>query len=591
MKKITVNSIISLLFGLIIFLLGIILQKLDNTIEISTISASALCLSFITYLILQPFYLEKIKYYFNEIDWAECIVNFYQSIPVIYRKSFWLTFLFVNIAFLFHTIHFMWGAFDWEAIRFNVNTQNAINQGRFSAYALQNLLFDGKILPVINNLWSFIGLSLGGILLAYYWELPKKVSTYTVTALFFAITPYTLGWLYHTQNTLGNLWLPAFILTSLIISQKATNSLNKSYLQNLIAITLLIITLGTYFASINFIGVVILGKIFLSVATQNLTVKDVATRQLQGLANLTASILIYTFIIILLKYDSSLQTHINITPPTSFAHFSLLFSSMLKQFVTPYPFIDITYKTLTLLLALVTIFTTINKANNPKSALTCLLLLPLILISSRITCLFTYKQVLENQVLQDFYTLPILYTLFIALLLKVDTPLIKRFAYGLSILLIFMSFVRIAYALKVWKFGFDAELKLSERIITRLEKMPTFNIEKKYQLLQIGKLPMRSRYYINQNNEKNNELLNFAYFEPQNSSHAFNFFYQTDFLENNVSLFDAIQNKEIENFIMQKAKAWPHKDSIFIKDEYIVIIMDYEHLYDARQKIANKKSR
>ena len=229
----------------------------------------------------------------------------------------------------------------------------------------------------------------------------------------------------------------------------------------------------------------------------------------------------------LLKYNSTVPTRINITTPSSLSHFSLLFSSMFTQFLTPYPFIDISYKALTLLLCIISLFSIINKSS-PRSALACLCLIPFILISSRLSCLFTYTPQTTSQILQDFYTLPILYTLFLAVIIKFDTPILKRIVYTLSILLIFMSFVRIAYALKVWKFGFDAELKLSERIITRLEKMPNFNIEKKYKLLQIGSIPMRSRYYVNKNKDQNNELLDYSYYEPKNSYwHSTSFIKQT----------------------------------------------------------------
>ena len=550
--------------------------------------ATSLCGSFLCYLLLQPFLFNKIKYYLNEIDWADYVVNYYQSIPSIYRKSFWLTFLFVNIAYLFHTINFMWGAFDWNAIRFEVDTTTSINQGKFSAFFLQNLLFNGKILPVINNLWSFVGLSLAGILLSYYWELPKKVSTYTIVSLFFATTPYTLGWLYHTQHTLGNLWLPTIILTALLLSQKAHLSLNKNYLLNLISVALIVISLGTYLPCINFIATVILGKIFLNICTSSKsTFKEECQRELQGLANITAAILIYIFIIILLKYNSTIPSRINITTPTTLEHFSLMFNSMFTQFSTPYPFIDTSYKILTLLMCIISLFTLINKTTTPKATLIALGLIPFILISTKLSCLFTYAPKSPNQILQDFYGLPLFYTLFVSLLIRFNTPILKRLTYALTILLIFMSFVRISYALKVWKFGFDAELKLSERIITRLEKMPEFNIEKQYKLLQIGRLPMRQRYYVYNSKERNPELLDLAYYEPNNSSSAFNFFYQTDFLKNNTTIPVATKSAKIKDFILKKATPWPHKNSILIADDYIVLIMSEEGLYKAREKILN----
>lgn len=62
----------------------------------------------------------------------------------------------------------------------------------------------------------------------------------------------------------------------------------------------------------------------------------------------------------------------------------------------------------------------------------------------------------------------------------------KRLGYALAVIVIFAGFVRVAYALKVWKFGWEAETKLAERIITRLEKLPEFNVNGHYKLLQIG---------------------------------------------------------------------------------------------------------
>jgi hypothetical protein len=56
----------------------------------------------------------------------------------------------------------MWGGDDWGAVRYATKLKDGLSEGRFSAYWLQELLFNGKILPVINNLWSFAGLSLAG---------------------------------------------------------------------------------------------------------------------------------------------------------------------------------------------------------------------------------------------------------------------------------------------------------------------------------------------------------------------------------------------------------------------------------------------
>ena len=586
-KKSSTNFVYSILFGLLILCLLLVVNHLDFNINTKSISAFSILGAIIVYLLLTPKSYNKIKYYFNELDWADEVIKYYQSIPSLYRKSFWISFGFINLAFLFHTINFMWGATDWEAVRFNVDNASAIKDGNFTAFTLQNILFGGKILPVINNLWSFFGLSLSGILLAYYWNMPKKTSTYVITSLFMAVTPYTLSIMYFTQYTLGNLWLPAFIIGGLILSNKATQTLNRSYLYNLLSISLFIIALGTYLPIINFFGIVLLGKIFLNVITKGTSLRDNFFLYLQALANFTASVLIYIFVILLLKLNGNAISISNVDFYDAIQNIPSLISSMFTQFATTIPFVDLSYKIIALIIVITSIFAVIFKAPSTKASIKGLALIPCILVSSKISYLFNAD---TNSILHgynSFYSLPILYTLMYATLIKLDGEYLKRFAYTLAVLLIFMSFVRISYGLKVWKFGFDAETKLAERIITRMEKMDNFNIDKKYKLLQIGSKSLRHKYYIKKDSEqKSPELLDLAYYDEKISKDAYNFFYQADFLSKNVTIKEASQNEALKNFILKDARSWPDKNSIFIHDDYIVFVLDDKALYKAQQELS-----
>ena len=579
----------SILFGAITFLIGLVSQKANIDISTSRIIIFSIISVFLCYSLLQPTIRSKLKHYCADIDWVDASIDFYNSIPAIYRKSFWISFLFINIAFLFHTINFMWGAFDWDAIRTSVDTQSSIKNGNFTSFLLQNILFNGKILPIINNLWSFIGLALSGVLLCIYWDMPKKTSTFVITTLFFTVTPYTLGWLYFAQNTLGNLWVPTFILSSLILSQKTPTSLEKNYLYNLFSIGLFLIALGTYFPCISFIAIAILGKIFLTIIYNNTSLKQTFVKELQCCANLMASLLIYIFVIILLKNNYNTPFIDNISFYNIIENFSLLISSIFTQFITPLPFIDISYKVLCLILVLFATFVFINKSPSSKSVIKGLCLLPIILIATKISVLLFSDPTSPHIVRIDFYGLPLFYTLMLATLIKIDTIYIKRITYALSCLIIFMSFVRISYALKVWKFGWDAETKLAERIITRMEKMPEFDISRQYKLLQIGEMSLRNKYYLATPNEHQSaELLNFAYYSPHNANDAYNFFYQTDFASD-IAFFDkAIENNKIAQFILYHARPWPAKESIQIIDDYIIFILNEKALYQAQQAILKK---
>ena len=152
----------------------------------------------------------------------------------------------------------------------------------------------------------------------------------------------------------------------------------------------------------------------------------------------------------------------------------------------------------------------------------------------------------------------------------------KRLGYALAIVVIFAGFVRVAYALKVWKFGWEAETKLAERIITRLEKLPEFNVNGHYKLLQIGEQSLRGKYYIRKPGEQpSGELLAWAYYPAGRAKDAYNFYYQADFLEADAGLGEAVAaNPNLREYILNRARPWPAPESLFISGEYIVLVLD-----------------
>ncbi len=592
MKKSILYLLIAVMSGIIISLGCIISARYGSGICITSSVTLGLISAIIVFCMLIPEIRKKIRHICCDLDWADECINGYKAIPRLYRKSFWQLFGFINLAFLFHTINFMWGNRDWAAIRFAVNSEQALSEGRFSAFWLQELLFDGKILPVINNLWAFAGLSLAGVLLGIYWKLPQKTAAYVITGLFFLITPYTMSWLYFAQNTLGNLWLPAIVLTALLLAEKRSKNLNVIYLYNISSVLLFIVALGTYLPVLNFILVSILGKIFLQTVFSDIELKCAFKRSLQSFANLTSGLMIYAFIIIILKDTDVIKPAYNtvLAPLWSYpAKIPTLLTIMFTQFGTTMPFMDGIYKVGYALMCLIGIFSLIILSPNAKASTRGLILIPLILIASKLTFMLSVPSP-ENPVHLariDFYGLPLIYALSLTIILKLGGNYLKRIGYGLAILIIFMGFVRVSYAQKVWKFGWDAETKLAERIITRLEKMEDFNVNGHYKLLQIGNQSLRGKYYLKKSGENaSGELLSWSYYDAGRSKDAYNFYYQADFLEKDSDLATALQeNPTIKEYLLNKARAWPAKESLYISGDYIVLVLDEGTLSKAQQFI------
>ncbi len=586
MNKTIFNYVCSILTG---FIAGAVWYAIY--IDCTEAFAIGLLAAVFTFIALIPAVTARIKHICCELDWAEETAAFYHNIPAVYRKSFWLLFGFTNLAFLFHTVNFMWGADDWAAVRSAVNPEESLKHGRFAAYWLQELLFDGKILPVANNLWAFLGLSLAGVMLAVYWNVQQKTTPIVIVGLFFAVTPYTLSWLYSAKNTLGMLWLPAISLSALLLADVKSRSANRTYIYNLLSVLLFIAALGTYFPVINFIIIAILGRIFLKTVYADISMQDACLRTRQSLVNLTAALMMYILIEFLLEETGVLQTKYSLMAPFIAFWFKIpaLFYAMFAQFATPLPFIDITYKMLQLLVVLMALFSIIFKAPNIKASLRGLALIPFILIASQLSFLFsldmTQTPVLMAHV--EFFSLPLIYALMLVALLKLGGDYLRRVAYTLAVLIIFMGFVRVAYAQKVWKFGWDAETKFAERIITRLEKMPEFNIERQYKLLQIGEMSLRQKYYLKKPYEKpSSMLLDRAYYPEGAAKDAYNFYYQTDFLSEDATIEAAHNHFPIKEYLLNRARAWPAAESLWIYEDYIIMVINEMALAKIRKALS-----
>lgn len=533
----------------------------------------------IIYILLNPSVFTRLKHIFCDLDWAEELTETYKNIPNVYRKSFWLLFGLINLAFLFHTINFMWGNTDWSAVRTSVDIDESLSDGRFSAFWLQKLLFNGKILPVANNLWSFLGLSLAGVLLAIYWNLPQKTAPIVITGLLLAVTPYTMSWLYSAKNTLSSLWLPALSLSALLLADMKTQSQNQTFAKNITSVMITLLVLGSYLPAINFIAVAIMGKVFLKTSYADISLKDAFLRVRQSLVNLTAAMMVYLLIMSLLKDSGVLADPHKLTAPLAafWSNLPFLFRNAVSQFAVVFPFIDISYQFLFIVLTISAVFTVIFQAPSGKTAARSLFLIPFIILAGKISILFTSNpaDITTYSVHTSFYGLPILYALMFVTLIRLGGVYIRRFAYILTSILILMSFVRVAYAQKVWKFGWDAETKLAERIITRLEKLPEFDINRQYKLFQIGEMSLRKKYYLAKSNEQaNGNLLHKSYYPAGNSKDAYNFYYQTDFLSANATVDEVKNIPAIREYILTSAQAYPAKESLWIYDNYIILVLD-----------------
>ena len=85
-------------------------------------------------------------------------------------RPFWLAFaavfLALNLIFLFHGAHFMFGDHDWKYLKHGISLGAGLFEGRFRQFVPETLLSRGEILPEINKALGFAGFALGVAMLA-----------------------------------------------------------------------------------------------------------------------------------------------------------------------------------------------------------------------------------------------------------------------------------------------------------------------------------------------------------------------------------------------------------------------------------------
>ena len=524
----------------------------------------------------------------NYLQIEQKIIDWYKNIPSYIKKSFLISFVLINLAFLFHTTNFMFGDHDWLYVRGKTLWKEGGFEGRPLHFVLQSVLFSGQILPLLNNIFSFAFLTLSSLMLAKYWKVKASTLNYTLFATFIGTIPYTLVWLYYSKDALINLSLPFFVISALWMAKKATD--NKKMLYHIFAIMLFLYAFSSYVAVINMVGICVLGAVIADYVYSKESFVKIIRKTIPTVVDILLAAMLFKLLISMYDITSSYNTKVI---PLDYVITKLVqtFKVMFEQFIVVLPFMEYKYKLLLMVMCVCGLLAVICTSKIKKSPLVILLLLTVLFVSK-----FAYFIADERgEILAemedfafvprlDFYGLVYVYALFLSFILAIDNKIVKKILASLAIIITFMSIIRDTYALKTWKLGFDAEMKAHERIVSRLEQTEGFYADRKYKLLQVGTLSLRKNYYINQPEEKVGLDLLETSFTPQFMSRiVYNFYYPKDIFIDNATYNEL--SPKARSFLKNKAKPWPSKDAIYIDGNIVIIVLTDKELNELKYKL------
>ena len=263
---------------------------------------------------------------------------------------FWLAFAVafaaLNLIFLFHGAHFLFGDHDWKYLKPGLSLDAGLFEGRFAQFLPINILSGGDILPIINNILGFTGFSLGVALLARYWRLPRQKSAWLLFALFTTVTPYILSFMYFAFLIIPVLGWSAFVLGSLLISEK---EMRFSPIRSLSAIALATLALGGYPPVVNLMAVALAVRLLFAALFEDESARGLWRRYRWTAINLLSAAICCKLCLWGLGKIGAMNTayyNLQTTPLAEWGNKFLLVSHDLwQQFTVTLPFIDTPYKT------------------------------------------------------------------------------------------------------------------------------------------------------------------------------------------------------------------------------------------------------
>lgn len=512
------------------------------------------------------------------------ILEHFNLYPTSKDYQTWLiSYVLINLTFLYHSLNFMWGNHDVEFIKNKLSLTSGLFEGRFTQFIPYCLLTDGQILPIINNLLGFAFLTIALWLLAKYWRLPQNTLTTVLFITFFATLPYTLSWLYFTFITISCLVWVFFIILGLYFSSYIYREKHKLAL-TLFATLCFYLPLGGYPPVINTIFVCLCAEITITYAYCKTSIKEIIKIHKYTLLNILLAAILFKLTLWYIQPENvyNLETTPLLEIPQKILS---VIKISFQQFILSLPYMEKNYKLMLCVLLIISFTTILICSPDTKHRLIITVLIFITILSAAATTLLVTPHT-EYVARIDFYGLAFIYLFAAAILIHAKPPLAKSIFLIFMLILIPWNIINDYRAQKNWQQGFDAEFQILADISERIENHPQFNPNRTYKFYQIGDISLRHNYYQNHYEYPEPFLLSLPYLAMWQGANLIQYYSPYNFIDKNQYIQPSDITPEVYNFIMQQAQPWPHQNSVYINNQIILVIYNHAGLTDFRKKIA-----
>lgn len=484
------------------------------------------------------------------------------------------------IAFSPLLCNFIWGNHDWIPLIFGNRISSGLIEGRFSQFALQCLLFSGKILPILNISLGFTFYATA-IVIIYTRFFNFSVTKHSyLTIISVVLLPYICEILYFQFIVLSQLSWPLIIALSLIIAKKASETTH--YIVYTFLSTILLLTaIGGYPACAN---------LFVTAATLWLiNQKQTSFIRLTKLAlpffiSLCLSFLCLYIIHIWLREHNQMIEMYNNRYSSLIGYLQKILPTLgiaIKSLLQPQPFFSLALKIILTIATLFGLSEIFIACKTVSQKTICLTLIACLLLSLKFSALvssqeandyFTINDPIEYMVRADFYSIPCLILYCLSRLSTHKKLFLKNTATIICTFLIFINLKTDINFSKVQILGFHGEALLQERIINRLEESPQYLPNNYYTIVQTGEISLRPKYYQTTKLEKYGlYTLKTPFSRHWLANENYNFYAPFEFVLSGRSISKDDITPQMFEYLLKEEDIWPSPKATYINDKYYII--------------------
>ena len=502
--------------------------------------------------------------------------------------TFTFAFACLCLAFAPLLLNFVWGNHDWLPIIQDSRITHGLIEGRFSQYILLNLLLNGKILPVFNIVIGFFLYALALMLLCrkfYDFDAPRFITTVILCAV--ATLPFLAEILYFHYITLSLLSWPLIVVAALMACRQA--SLSRPVFFTFLGTLLLFFAVGGYPPVINMFAVAAVGRMILDYGQGSIPFRTVCRNAAPYLISLFFSLLALMVVFFYLHKTHRMLNLYNSQAASLAELFTTLPQTLHKallDFITPQPFLSLKFKYLTSAICLFFCIIFVRNSRSAGHLFFRLLMLTALLLSTKLSAWLTSETAdsafaavdpTAYMVRISFYSFPALLLLCFIYLYQTSNALNKNMVF-LSAFILLAANISLSLSFsKTHLFGFTAENKLLERIISRIQEHPDFNPQNLYTATPAGELPLRRKYYTAGTKEKYGYYtLDTPYVRHWIAFEYFNFYAPKNFIREGTAIEPHHITKSMADFLTSRIAVWPSENSIYVNGNHAIIALSPE---------------